>query len=208
MTTQEMLDWFDLIQDKTDSPYFDEIEKLQFLNRAQMDYLATFVNTTQGFSPQEFTSQAEEILRPLIEEIVVTPTDGVVTIAEIEAELNALNRGLYHIMELNLGGKEISFVRHNDRHRLSQNAFKAPSDDNRRYRYNGVGIQIEPATNLPVGLTVISVPADMNASGQNCELADIYNSHNQIVAIALDYAGISVREGEFLQQKQITKPQP
>lgn len=39
MTTQEMLDYFDLLQDKVNSDYFSEDEKLTFLNEAQIIFL-------------------------------------------------------------------------------------------------------------------------------------------------------------------------
>ena len=42
MNIAEMHSWFDILQDKGDSPYFTTDEKTQFLNRAQ----TKFVNET------------------------------------------------------------------------------------------------------------------------------------------------------------------
>ena len=44
MNIQEMHSWFDILQDKGDSPYFTIDEKTQFLNRAQTKFVNENLN--------------------------------------------------------------------------------------------------------------------------------------------------------------------
>ena len=81
MNIQEMHSWFDVLQDKGDSPYFTVAEKTQFLNRAQMKFVNEVVQThynVAGAAPEgsaipyssvSSIQRGEEILQPLINEL-------------------------------------------------------------------------------------------------------------------------------------------
>ena len=78
MTIQEMHSWFDVLQDKGDSPYFTIDEKTQFLNRAMTKYVNSVLHRfylTSGKSPEnnaipyssmESIQAGEDALLPII----------------------------------------------------------------------------------------------------------------------------------------------
>ena len=78
MNIQEMHSWFDVLQDKGDSPYFTTDEKTQFLNRAQTKFVNENVQKyfyTSGTQPEnnaipyntmESVQAAEDVLSPLL----------------------------------------------------------------------------------------------------------------------------------------------
>ena len=78
MNIQEMHSWFDVLQDKGDSPYFTIEEKSQFLNRAMTKYVNSILHRiylTSGKSPEnnaipyssiESIQAGEDALQPLI----------------------------------------------------------------------------------------------------------------------------------------------
>ena len=81
MNIQEMHSWFDVLQDKGDSPYFTVEEKTQFLNRAQTKFVNEMMFKhyfVTGSQPEKnevpYNSLAsiqagEDVLRPLITEL-------------------------------------------------------------------------------------------------------------------------------------------
>ena len=78
MNIAEMHSWFDILQDKGDSPYFTTDEKTQFLNRAQMKFVNEHLNKfllASGAQPEknavpysnmESIQMGEDALGPLI----------------------------------------------------------------------------------------------------------------------------------------------
>ena len=78
MNIAEMHSWFDILQDKGDSPYFTTDEKTQFLNRAQMKFVNEQLNKflfSSGAQPEknavpysnmESIQMGEDALGPLI----------------------------------------------------------------------------------------------------------------------------------------------
>ena len=80
MNIEEMHSWFDVLQDKGDSPYFTVEEKTQFLNRAQSKFVNEmmfkhyFVTGAQPekedipYSSLASIQAGEDVLRPLITE--------------------------------------------------------------------------------------------------------------------------------------------
>ena len=81
MNIQEMHSWFDILQDKGDSPYFTVDEKTQFLNRAQTKFVNETMNKTlfaSGAQPEknavpyssmESIQAGDDALGPLITEL-------------------------------------------------------------------------------------------------------------------------------------------
>ena len=81
MNIQEMHGWFDVLQDKGDSPYFTTAEKTQFLNRAQLKYVNEIVqnefnisgSAPEGnaipYSSMSSLQRGEEAIQPLITEL-------------------------------------------------------------------------------------------------------------------------------------------
>ena len=81
MNIKEMHSWFDVLQDKGDSPYFTVAEKTQFLNRAQMKFVNEVIQNhfnITGAAPEgsaipynssESIQSGEEALSPIITDL-------------------------------------------------------------------------------------------------------------------------------------------
>ena len=81
MNIEEMHSWFDVLQDKGDSPYFTVDEKTQFLNRAMTKYVNAVLNNSfliSGGQPEnkaipyntmESVQSGEDAIRPLITDL-------------------------------------------------------------------------------------------------------------------------------------------
>jgi hypothetical protein len=221
MTIAEMHGWFDILQDKYNAPYFTDVEKDEFINRAQ----TTFVNeviysqmypTLQGgergpqvLSAIESTLSGSEIIKPLIlpdlSVITTTPNWDLVTNATINtAVAAAANAGdeFMHIIALETAGsvftagRVVRFVRHNDYIRFKHNIFKKGSDTNPLWRLVRDGIKVLGTTTLTAGenfkISVIKTPTAVNISGTDCELPDF--THDKIIAIALEFTGVATRD--------------
>ena len=84
MNIQEMHSWFDVLQDKGDSPYFTVAEKTQFLNRAQVKFVNDVLfkhyfatgTAPEGnaipYNSMNSIQSAEDILAALITELQTT----------------------------------------------------------------------------------------------------------------------------------------
>lgn len=196
-----MHNWFDLIQDKYNTPYFEDTEKDEFINRAQI----TLVNELIG----ENALPESEIIKPLILEDLTVATDGTDNSLILNADINTAivveaNAGdeFLHILSLETAGsvfttdRFVRFVRHNDYLKFKQNIFKTASDDNPLWRVVKDGIRVSGATTLSspenFKLSVIKTPTDVNISGTDSEFPSF--AHDKIVAIALELAGVATRD--------------
>lgn len=213
--------WFDILQDKYNAPYFTDTEKDEFLNRAQINFVNDVIYTQmyptlqqgergpQVLSAIESTLSGSEVIKPLIlEDLAVntqTPDWDVILNNNINTAVGAAaNAGdeFMHILSLETNGsvftagRIVRFVRHNDYIRFKQNIFKAPSNTNPIWRLVRDGIKVEGATTLSSQedflISVIKTPTDVAISGTDCELPDF--THDKIVAIALEFAGIATRD--------------
>jgi len=93
MNIVEMHSWFDVLQDKGDSPYFTVAEKTQFLNRAQ----TKFVNETLNKFFYNSGAQPERNATPYstIESIQA----GEDALAPLIGSLNSGNNWIYKLAE-------------------------------------------------------------------------------------------------------------
>ena len=216
MTIQEMTEWFDIIQDKFDSPYFTDEEKELFLNRSQKDFINSYVKSMQGVSVIEYPHQFTEMFQTLIEADipVAVDVDGAIPLSSIEGQLSN-NTGVLHVMNVASASSGnintapntyVKWVRHNDFYKFTRNVFKNPTLEAPVYTQSYKGINIKPSVfSEPFKVTVLRNPQDMSiANDISSEILDIYDSHNRIVSIALDYAGVTSRDQALLQLKQVT----
>jgi len=223
MTIQEMHTLFDLIIDKTGSPYFTSNEKDFYLQRAEVTYVNGFFNPV-GDSKRnaEATSVDVELLEPIISETFVqSPSTGKLTFASINSSLTAGTQELMYVLgvsrnfNLNSCGdsdevnyRKSRFVRHNDFSAHSNNAFKEGTEKYPFHRYLDSYLKLTPRKVSDNYITLVRYPLsvtldDPNDTGNpglnavNSELPD--KAHNEIVYLALQAAGISIREGDFYQ---------
>lgn len=203
MTITGMAELFDLMQDKYGSPYFTNPEKSLFLNRALVEYVGDMLPGKEDKDNVGFDVDNTSKIAPLIKYVDTLKMDstGAITKAAIAGVTTPaipwrlLNAGLV------LGNvtKPIKFVRHNDWYEFKSNYFKAPSAENPKYRESNDRYTIEPINiNATVKLTVLNYPTvvdiDTNISSN---LPDF--THNDIVSLALEYAGIGSRDQNLAQ---------
>lgn len=216
MTTQEMLDVFDILQDKYNAPWFEETEKLYFLNRAQIMLVHDTVRNTYSqsvfagergaipLSSFESTQLGSEAIQPLIfpELATAASATGEVTFANITAQIvsksgTADSRLMYVIgVQRQVSGsyRVVRFARHNDYYKFKQNSLKAPTERNSVWRQFHDRIKISPASSaFSVQIDAIKYPRTLSISPvANSDLPDY--THDKIVHLALELAMISTRD--------------
>ena len=77
MTAAEMLTWFDILQDKFNTPYFTDAEKYNFLNDAQSNFVNDYLNLNDDSEPPVFEANAlkNTVIAPLLFEDVSVASD-------------------------------------------------------------------------------------------------------------------------------------
>lgn len=217
MTIQEMHNWFDILQDKYQSPYFTDDEKDIFLNIAQLEYINSFIDDGEGINDSvERNSFIFTSFSPLVYSIkngLSMDSNGNVTIANITTELNLLSGDTspyLYILNCGIGSGsnvlEANYVRHNDIYRLQQNDFKRASTTNPQYSVDNQGLVFKPVDiTANVIITVLKEPKKMTISAPSVNSELNSNCHNTIVAIAIDLAGVATREEALISLNQIQK---
>ena len=223
MTIDEMIKLFDLIQDKVESSYFNDQDKLKFINAAQMRFVSDIsISYLQGggkiypgssiASTIEDTHTGLELLRPLIvpDLEIASDADGQILYTSLEGLINAEtgnNEKLYKILNVSNDGKDVRFIRHNDFYKIARNDFKKPEANYKVFRINIKGIKINPAGVDDYNVTVLKYPNNMvyfsdgDPLNVDCELPEV--THNEILAISLSLAGVSTREQAILSVDQL-----
>ena len=205
MTTQEALDWFDILQDKFGSPYFTDDQKLLFLNNGQNEYLNNLFPGNEGGEINiEKDWNVLETIDPLIWELpeVSMNTDGYITQASVETALQTItgdsDTELFKVLSVEFKKGTNRFpckvLRHNDKAEFQRNYFKKPNLLSPRYLLQNTNYQFRPTdTTAKILFTVVKKPAVLSLSPEvNPEFS--VSSHNEIVAYGLQFAGIASRD--------------
>lgn len=206
MTIAEMSEWFDLISDKIGSPYFPSTEKSLFINRATKAFVDKLLNPKEmetdrygekhGYEKDDVTSR---VLSSLVETCEgTTEAGGTILISDLEANLGDIE--IIKIESVSRDGYAARFVRHNDYPKFKANSFLKAKTKDPIYRLFSNQIKIEPIGAFPFQVTVIRQPRTVSIDDNiSSDLPDI--CHNEIMKIALGFAGISYRD-EFLYAAQ------
>lgn len=211
MTIAGMAQLFDILQDKYGSPYFTNAEKSLLLNRAQTEFVNSFLPTDGDEKNIELSEDAMAQLDTLIYTLPYTTmnSSGLVTKASIETALQAIVPGALLRRRLNTGWvyggktKPVGFVRHNDWYKFVANYFKAPSLDNPKMNETATAYQFAPVnTSAKLYFTVLKYPVVVDIdTAVDSDLPD--HTHNKIVALALEFAGIGSRDENLAQLLQL-----
>ena len=217
MTVLEMHQWFDLIQDKVDEVYFTESEKDMFINRAIQIFINDVVNAFL-LNPQtgqvvissllEDTLNAAEVLRPLmvLDMSVTADASGIITVDAIDAAIKTATGEedtFLHILNLaNSNGIGLKYVRENDYYKFAVNDFKKATTTYPQYRISHKGIHVTPIDSGGYKLSVIKEPVKVNFDAQiSTDLPE--TTHDYIMAIALELAGLSSKDEALLQMRNV-----
>ena len=214
MNVVEMHQWFDLIQDKVDSVYYTEVEKDQFINRSIQlfinDVIHKFTEVDGGplviSSNLEESLNASEVLRPLmlLDLPVTTDADGIITVAEIDAAIEAESletETFLHILSVaDSDGIPLQYVRENDFYKFKQNEFKKADEDYPQYRIGAKGVYVSPEAVGNYSLSVIKAPKAVNYD--TLDSTDLPETvHDYIMAKALELAGLASRDEALVQMR-------
>lgn len=199
--------WFDLICDKVANPYFTDAEKAQFWNNATQDYLNNLFKI--GEAAAEFNSIQGEVIGELSEFVTLnTDADGGITVAAIETAMGSSKKYFraLNIRRANVANscdtltddnyKLARYVRHNDYNSQKDNYYKRPTEDYPIYRLMPY-IKLDPSGVRSTKLTVMRYPADVVLSGTTVDSEMPLFTFQDIMLMALAYAGISIREQEL-----------
>lgn len=212
MTIATMAQLFDLLQDKYGSPYYTNPEKSLFLNRAQVEFVKSYLpDGEKDGNNIELSEDALSDLEPLIYALPAMrmSTLGIISKSTVQTALTAAIAGGIMWRRLNtgwtLGGdtRPVKWTRHNDYYEFKANAFKNPSIKNPRFYVTASNYTFDPiSTSANIYFTVLKYPVTVDIDGViSSDLPD--HTHNKIVALALEFAGIGSRDENLAQLLQL-----
>lgn len=208
LTTQDLLDLYNILLDKYSSPTQIDSEILKNLNMATYEYLNRLVPDNQGGIVNfEFDTNVVANLQPLIVPLTLNMNgSGLLTEAVIETALQGesgdATAKVFRVMSVGIttGGKKypVKYTFQNSKYVDERNFFKRPTATNPKYTMLAEGLEFYPTnTGDPLTVTVIKTPAALALSPlQNPELPD-YVMYN-IISIALQIGGVQVRDEELI----------
>lgn len=207
MTIAGMGELFDILQDKYGSPYYTNAEKSLFLNRAQIEFVNAFLPPSGEGLNIELSEDAAQQIDTLIYDLpyLNMNSSGIITKAAVAAALSTASGGGLLWRRLNIGwvlGNKtvpVKYVRHNDWYEFKSNYFKNPSTDNPKFYETATNYQFAPIyPNAKLYLTVLKYPKVVDIdTAVDSDLPDF--THNKIVALALEFAGIGSRDQNLAQ---------
>lgn len=209
-----MASYFDLLQDKYGSTYYTDAEKSLFLQRAHIEFVKELLPVDDNSKVNiELSQDTISQIAPLIYEIPYTNmnSSGVILKSALQTALTAMNataiiwRPLSIGWELGGSYKPLKYLRHNDRWEFADNYFKKPDSANPKIRETYNSYVVEPvSTGAKVYFTLLKYPAIVDiATPTNSDLPDF--THDRIVAIALELAGVASRDAALAQLLQLKK---
>jgi hypothetical protein len=205
MTAADLEAYFDLLTDKTGSPYFIQSEKSRFLNQAQIKYVnATIPSNEEGVVNVEMTSGVLSNIYTLVFETgnLNPNSSGEILKTAIQTALNTASGStepFMYVMDIAYNGFPCRFTRHNDWYEIENNSYKRGSTREPRYKQLATKFQVSPASaSANVKFTLIKYPKNINlASSITSELPD--QTHKTLVEIAVELAGIAMRDEAITQ---------
>ena len=234
MTIKEMHSWFDILQMKGINMEFTSREKDHIINRAQIKYVNEILQTKflpslkkderseLVYSPTESNVSGYENIQPLLGLVVVSANSGgAIFFNQIETEMDANlfaigykdagYSGSKLMTILSVARKDsnlpLRYIHGTDRYKNHKNIYRKPSNHDPVYQIETNHINIDP--NFPTGTTVDHVihyvrePEPVKLNEVNCELPDF--THDEIMAIALDDAGVATRDSALMQLNKANK---
>jgi len=207
MTIVEMISLFDLVEDKVDTIYFSDAEKLEFLNASQRIILDSIIFSNIEDVTADTNKKIEALLYTIIEkDVVITPASGNPTHTEIDAAITNSHKYILSTYRQDGSGgtyEWCKWVRENEKGPHADNTFKISSAAEPWVEMDSTGLIITPVPADNVKVSVVRSLADMVNPTQDCELPDAL--HEKIVAKALGIAGIASEDNALLMMAQLTQ---
>jgi hypothetical protein len=223
MNITEMVSYFDTLQDKKNSVYFEDDEKELFLNRAQLilltEAMSGHIEGNLNFSERstihtrgvENTLGSTDIISPLIASGMSdingsgtklrTTAAGVLTKSLVNQAIVYNSGAASSVMRIlsfmvdNGGtyGDSAEFVRENDLPKFLKNDFLIPTNSSPVWTNKNSDYQFFPRSAKNIICSAIRYPVEMSISGV---ISCELNEfvHDKVVAIALELAGVGSRD--------------
>lgn len=212
MTVTELVNYFDLLQDKYGSPYFTTSEKESFLIRAELDLIFEHLPKEGDELNIERNANTWMIFNPISFNLTTNMnSSGIVLKSSLESTLTtSLGFDVEIIRPLSIGWEDadgtrpiMGPTRHNNWNKYKNNVFKEPVTSEPRYYETSTGYIIEPIdTNANITISGVRYPQPISVSGDvTSELSPIY--HNELVARALELAGVGSRDQMLSELKKL-----
>lgn len=206
-----MISLFDLVEDKVDTIYFTDEEKVQFLNASQNLLVESIVFSIDENMGIDANKQVEHVLYPLRrKDVAITPaTPGSVILSELDT---ASGGTMMHVEAVQVETASASgiykpafWIKEGERTPAADNTFLAPSTSDPTYALDYAGLFLEPAlaSGAKVKVSTIMFPTQMVEPGTSSDLP--LGVHEKIVAGALAIAGIASDDEALVMFSQLTK---
>lgn len=215
MTTQQLVDIYNVLLDKFGSPSQLDDEIVGNLNMGINEYLNRVVPDNQGGVVNfEFDSNVVRNIKPLIWTITENmDANGLLAESAIETALQTessdASAKVFVIMSVGITDSDdvtrpVKYEFQNSLWMHTRNVFKRPSATNPKYTMIANGLKFYPVNQTDgITITVIKTPKELSLVGPvNPELSDhvMYN----VIAIALKLGGVAVRDEELLQDVRLS----
>lgn len=213
LTTQALVDYFAVMQDKYGSANLIEDEIVDMLNHAKMEYLnRIFPDSQGGVVNAEMDQNVVANIKPLIYTVSTTMngTTGLVTEAVLNAALQTESGDdtttWFRVLSAGLTSDSITYpvryLRQNNLWAAERNYFKQPSVTNPRFTTVAKGLRFYPVdATKTLTITCVKNPKTWALDPVVNPEFDEYVLY-QILMIALQIAGVSIRDTELLQDLQ------
>jgi len=208
MTTQEAVNYFNVLIDKYGSPNVIDSEILTYLNHAINEYLNRVLPSNQG-GVINFEEDKNVIanIQPLIYAVTVNmDSTGLLTDAVLNAAVDvAAGTGSTYLRIMSVGQTvagvtyPVKYVRQNNLWPFHRNYFKKPVTTQSKFTLVAEGLQFYPtAASNALKVAVIKKPNVLALSPVvNPEWGDM--EMFVIIAIALQLGGVAIRDEEVIQ---------
>jgi hypothetical protein len=208
MVIQEAHDYFDLLCDKIESPYFSPEEKDILITQACIEFVKQlFPSNEGGVINVEIDQTTYSNIHSLVYGINVAYANNV-ALSTIQTALNSASASTepwMYILNVSLasGGVTypVKYSKQNNHFANERNYFKKGSVEQPTYRLDSQYFRFSPSQILsgtPLGFTLIKQPKAVSLDdGVDIELPE--HCHKTIVEMAVNLASISIREPELRQ---------
>ena len=145
MNATEMRAWFDILQDKTGSPWFSDAKKDEFLYSVIYDYINEFIGDNDTPPSLEKSKGAAQAISTLVKRStpISIPSTGILTDTLINAQLSLRTAITPLAFEL-ATGEPAHFVRQNDIAKFEGNTYKAGASLSPNYTIYDSAYQFYP----------------------------------------------------------------
>jgi hypothetical protein len=197
MIATEMREWFDVLQDKYNTPYFTDNEKDEFLTDAQWDFINEYIGDNENAPQLGKNKSAVAAISTLITTVpITTAADGQATDTLINTALSTKEI----ILPLALKpatGEAAHFLNHNDIGKAEANTFKA-------------GIATAPNYTIENGLAqlypkMVYTALEVTALTKPLTITDLpEHIHRKQVAKAMTKTGLVTEDEALTMMERVT----